>query len=278
MALPFPLGWRGQGLCLGFSEVGLKLLHGDCIEMMSGIPSGSVDMILCDLPYGVVNKGSEAGKWDSVIPFGPMWEGFLRVAKEDAAIVLFGQGMFTARLMMSNEGIWRYNLIWRKNSPTGFLNANRMPLREHEDIMVFYRRQPKFHQQMKPCGKDEVIHSRGRLRDDPTNNVYGKRVEVEAKIRCEKCPTSVLSFAKPHYKGQHPTEKPVDLLRWLIRSYTDSGETVMDATMGSGSCGVAAIEEGRGFIGIEKDDAWYAFADERISKSLKTERQSEFAI
>lgn len=256
----------------------VKLLHGDCLEMMSRIPTGSVDMVLCDLPYGVVNKGSEAGKWDSVIPFGPMWEGFLRVAKEDAAIVLFCQGMFTARLMMSNERLWRYNLVWRKNSKTGFLNANRMPLREHEDIAVFYRRQPKYHPQMKPCGKGEVIHGRGVLRADRTNNVYGKLVEVEAKVRREKCPTSVLEFSKPHYKGQHPTEKPVELLRWLVRTYTDVGETVFDATMGSGSCGVAAIEEGRGFVGIEKDDGWYSFAEKRIGKALLEERQSEFVI
>lgn len=253
----------------------IKLYHGNCLDILPTIPDGSISMICSDLPYGVSNRGSTAGKWDNVIPFEPMWEQFLRVTKEDAAIVLFGSGMFTARLMMSNPSIWRYNLIWAKNNPSGFLNANKMPLREHEDILVFYRKQPIFNPQMKPCSKDDVVHSRGRLANPITNNVYGKRVELPSKVRTEKCPTSILHFNKPHYKGQHPTEKPVDLCRWIIRTYTNEGDTVLDATMGSGTTGVAAILENRAFVGIEKDERYHDIAKERIEKAMAMPKQGE---
>lgn len=251
----------------------ISLYYGDCLPFMPQIPDGSVDMICTDLPYGVLNRGSDAGKWDNAIPLEPMWNEFLRVAKENAAIVLFGQGMFSAHLMMSQPKLWKYNLIWHKNNPSGFLNANRMPLREHEDILVFYRKQPTFNPQMKPCSKEDVIHSRGNINKPFVNNCYGKRVEFPSKVRCEKCPTSILKFNKPHYKGQHPTEKPVDLLRWLIRSYTNKGEMVLDATMGSGSCGVAAVLENRNFIGIEKDEHWFEVATNRIGDAQQIPQQ-----
>lgn len=254
------------------------LYCGGCLEEMGHIEDASCDCIITDLPYGVLNRGGEAGKWDNVIPFEPMWEQFLRVAKENAAIILCAQGMFSAKLMMSQPNIWRYNLIWDKNNPSGFLNANRMPLREHEDILVFYRKQPTFHPQMKRCSPDKVVHSRGNLNKPLVNNCYGKRVEFESKVRCEKCPTSILHFPKPHYKGQHPTEKPVDLMRWLIKSYTNEGELVLDATMGSGTTGVAAVLEGRRFVGIERDFHWYRVASERISKAALTPRQAELKI
>lgn len=258
------------------SEV--RLLYGDCLEQMKEIAGNSCNLICTDLPYGVTNKGSAAGKWDNVIPFEPMWEQFLRVAKENAAIILFAQGMFSAKLMMSQPRLWRYNLIWAKNNPSGFLNANRMPLREHEDILVFYRKQPTFHPQMKPCAPDEVVHSRGNLNKQIVNNCYGKRVEMESKVRCEKCPTSILHYPKPHHKGQHPTQKPVDLLRWLIRSYSNEGDVVLDSTMGSGTTGVAAVIENRGFIGIEKDEHWYSVACGRINQAVIRPRQQELAI
>lgn len=254
-----------------------SLHHGDCLEVLSSVADGSVGMICTDLPYGVTNRDSEAGKWDNVIPFEPMWEQFLRVSKENAAIILFGQGMFSAELMMSNPKMWRYNLVWDKGTPSGFLNANRMPLREHEDILVFYRKLPIFHPQMKPCSPNEVVHSRGKL-GCPTNNNYGNRIEVASKVRCEKCPTSILHFPKPHYKGQHPTEKPIDLIRWLIRSYTDEGDIILDATMGSGTTGVACVYEQRGFIGIEKDSHWYSVAQKRIDDAKNSQRQQHLLL
>lgn len=256
----------------------LTLLYGDCLALMKEIADDSCNLICTDLPYGVTNRNSAAGKWDNVIPLEPMWEQFLRVTKENAAIILFASGMFTARLMMSNPNLWKYNLIWQKNNPSGFLNANRMPLREHEDILVFYRKQPVFNPQMKPCSSDEKVHSRGKLGRPITNNIYGSRVEMPSKQRCEKCPTSILKFSKPHHKGQHPTEKPVDLLRWLIRSYSNEGDVVLDATMGSGTTGVAAVMEHRNFIGIEKDEHWYTVACDRINQAVIRPRQYELAI
>ena len=253
----------------------LTLLYGNCLELMKDVADDSCNLICTDLPYGVTNRGSDAGKWDNVIPFEPMWEQFLRVAKENAAVILFAQGMFSAKLMMSQPKLWRYNLIWDKNSPSGFLNANRMPLREHEDILVFYRKQPTFNPQMKPCSPDEAIHSRGKPKMTFTNNCYGSQIFVPSKVRCEKCPTSILHFPKPHYKGQHPTQKPVDLMRWLIRSYSDEGDVVLDATMGSGTTGVAAVLENRSFVGIEKDEHWYNVACDRINKTAISPRQRE---
>ena len=252
---------------------GFTLLCGDCLDKLNEVSASSVDLICTDLPYGVVNKGASAGKWDNIIPMEPLWEQFLRVTKENAAIVLFAQGMFTAQLMMSQPRLWKYNLIWHKNNPSGFLNANRMPLREHEDICVFYRKQPTFNQQMKPCSANEVVHSRGRLSNPITNNIYGKRIELPSKVRPEKCPTSILHFNKPHYKGQHPTEKPVDLCRWIVRSYTKEGDTVLDATMGYGTTGVAAALEHRGFVGIEKDAAYFEVAQKRIEDAIATPKQ-----
>lgn len=256
----------------------VSLYRGDCLEVLPTFMDGSISLILTDLPYGTLNRSSEGGKWDSQIPLKPLWREFLRVTKPNAAIVLFAQGMFTAKLMMSMPRYWRYNLIWQKNNPSGFLNANRMPLREHEDICVFYRQLPVFNPQMKPCSPDEVIHSRGRLNKPITNSCYGKRFEMASKVRCEKCPTSVLKFHKPHYKGQHPTERPVDLLRWLIRSYSNQGDMVLDATMGSGSTGVAAVLEGRGFVGIEREDKYYSVAHRRVTTALTTPQQGTLAI
>lgn len=256
----------------------ITLLYGDCLEQMKAIDNQTCNLICTDLPYGVTNRLSAAGKWDNIIPFEPMWEQFLRVAKENAAIILFAQGMFSARLMMSQPNLWRYNLIWAKHNPSGFLNANKMPLREHEDILVFYKKQPVFYPQMKPCTPDKVVHSRGNLDKPLTNNCYGKRVEFKSNVRCEKCPTSILHFPKPHHKGQHPTEKPVDLIRWLIRSYSNEGDVVLDATMGSGSTGVAAVIENRSFIGIEKDKHWFDLAQNRIETAQKMPRQRELAI
>lgn len=252
-----------------------SLSKGDCLDILPLIPDGSIECIIDDLPYGMANRLSCAGRWDNVIPIDAMWKEFLRVAKEDAAIILFAQGMFSARLMLSRPDLYKYTLIWAKNSSTGFLNANRMPLRKHEDILVFYRKQPTFNPQMMPCTKDEVIHSRGKLQNHITNNIYGKRVELPSKIRTEKYPTSILYFNKPHYKGQHPTEKPVDLCRWLIRTYTNEGDTVLDATMGYGTTGVAAALEHRGFVGIEKDESYFSIASRRIEYAISSPKQGE---
>lgn len=257
----------------------IDLLHGDCLELMKQIPDESVDMILTDLPYGVTNKGSEAGKWDCVIPFEPMWAEFLRVTKNNAAIVLFSQGMFTARLMMSKPRLWKYNLIWDKCRASGFLNANRMPLRYHEDICVFYRSLPTYNPQMEDLNGREPNHFQGNGEHKNTNRCY---VSVDrwktahiAGVEGKKFPRSILSFKRPHCTGNHPTEKSVDLCAWLIRSYTNDGETVLDATMGSGTTGVACVLTNRSFIGIEKDDNYFGIAKKRIAEAENNPVQLE---
>ena len=254
-------------------------MNGDCLELMKQIPDGSVDMILTDLPYGVTNEVSEAGKWDCVIPFEPMWSEFLRVTKHNAAIVLFSQGMFTAQLMMSQPRLWRYNLIWDKCRASGFLNANRMPLRFHEDVCVFYRSLPTYNPQLEDLNGREATHSAGNGEHKNTNRCYGKVERWKMSgISGKKFPRSILAFPRPHCTGNHPTEKSVDLCAWLIRSYTNKCETVLDATMGSGTTGVACAIEGRDFIGIEKEAKYFEVAKRRIDEELSKPRQQNLPL
>lgn len=244
----------------------IDLKFGDCLELMKTIPDGSVDLILDDLPYGVTNKGSESGKWDSQLPMDELWGEFLRVTKSNAAIVLFAQGMFTAKLMMSQPKLWRYNLVWDKCRSSGFLNSKRMPLRRHEDICVFYRSMPTYNVQLEELNGREPTHNQGRGKHKETNRCYGDFNRIDTcGVENKKFPGSILSFPRPHCTGNHPTEKSVDLCKWLIRSYSNPNDLVLDATMGSGTTGVAALEEGRRFIGIEKDEKYFNVAKNRLS-------------
>jgi len=259
-----------------------KCLFGDCIERMGQLPDGFVDCIITDLPYGVLNKGNKHTQWDCVIPFEPMWEQFLRVAKRNAAIALFAQGMFTAQLMMSQPKLWRYNLIWHKDRATGFLNAGKMPLRCHEDILLFYRELPTYNAQMEDLNGREPSHAQGYGIHKQTNQCYGNvhRIErYEPRDKNKKFPQSIIKIAKEHNAEQvHPTQKPVKLCEWLIRTYTNEGETVLDATMGSGTTGVACVNTGRNFIGIERDEKYYNVAVERIEKAKETPKQGELKL
>ena len=238
----------------------------DCLEGMKQIPDGSVDAIICDLPYGVLNSQSEGGSWDSIIPFEPLWEQYKRIAKQNAAIVLFSQGMFTADLMHSNPKMWRYNLIWKKGDRvSGFLNANKMPMRNHEDICVFYDKLPTYNPQMR---KGFPNHTRGHGGGKLKNGCYGKfdpwgRSEV---ITDDKFPLSVIDIEKEHdtNKQFHPTQKPVDLIRYLVRTYTNEGDTVLDNCMGSGTTAIACIKEKRHFIGFELSKEYFDKAQKRI--------------
>jgi site-specific DNA-methyltransferase (adenine-specific)/modification methylase len=242
-----------------------KLLLGDCLELMDSIPDGSVDMVLCDLPYGCLNKGNPLAKWDCPLPFDELWKHWDRVCKQNAAVVLFGSGMFTAKLMISNQKAWKYNLIWKKGERvTGFLNSNRMPLRNHEDIVVFYRKQPTYNPQMVYAGLHRVNHSKGNLDNIVKNSCYGNFKSTEARFSEYKMPKSIINVQPEHKEFNHPTEKPVDLCRWLIETYTNQGDTVLDNCMGSGSTGVAAVLTGRNFVGIEKEQKYYDIAKERI--------------
>ena len=212
-----------------------QIYNEDCLEGMKRIDDASIDCIICDLPYEVLHKNNEKVQWDRIIPFEPLWAQYLRVAKSNAAIVLFAQGMFTAQLMMSQPKLWKYNLIWEKGRATGFLNANRMPMRSHEDICVFYRSQPVYNPQF---GIGEPSHPRGNGVHRHTNQCYGKHGEVRQKVGAtydyahikvveptgEKFPMSVLHFHKEHSADTwHPTQKPVDLIRYLVRTYSNSG-------------------------------------------------------
>lgn len=248
----------------------MELIHGDCLVEMKSIPDKSIDMILCDLPYEVLNKGNEHAQWDRLIPFDKLWKQYNRIIKDNGAIVLFSQGMFTAQLMMSNPKMWRYNLIWDKVLTSGFLNAKKMPLRSHEDICVFYKELPTYNPQMT---KGEPLHGRGTSykNKELTNNCYGtlNSTEEHRKGSTDKYPKSIIRFQKIHpSKSVHPTEKSVELCEYLIKTYTNEGETVLDNTMGSGSTGVACANTNRNFIGIELNEDYFKIAEERINNAI----------
>lgn len=243
-----------------------KLLYGDCLELLKEIPNGSVDMVCADLPYAALNRSNPYAQWDNVIDMVKLWDEMHRVCKPNAAIVLFGQGIFSAKLIMSNPKEYRYTLIWDKvNRPTGFLNANRSPLRIHEDILVFYRKQPTYNPQMT---YGPVNHKRGKAGnarlENGKNRCYGSFAQTPTIITNEKFPTTILRFEKEHKNFYHPTCKPVRLLEWLIKTYSNERETVLDMTMGSGSTGVACANTKRNFIGIELTEEYFEIAKKRI--------------
>jgi site-specific DNA-methyltransferase (adenine-specific) len=242
---------------------GAILFRDDCFNSFNLIENNSVDLILCDLPYGRTQN-----KKDIQLPLPKLWGQYKRVIKENGAILLFADGMFMADLMYSNQNWWRYNLVWDKVLKTGFLNANRMPLRQHEEICVFYKKLPTYNPQF---SQGKPLHGKGTAYIDAeiVNNNYGEfhATEDTRKGCTEKYPSSILTFTKPHPSvAKHPTEKPVELLRYLIRTYSNKGDVVLDNCMGSGSCGIAAMKEGRKFIGIEKDSKYFDIAEERIAE------------
>lgn len=239
----------------------INLFNGDCLEIMKSLPDKSVDLILCDLPYG-----STKAHEDKPLPFDLLWEQYERIIKDRGAILLFGQGLFYVDLVNSNRKLFKYDIVWDKKLATGFLNARKMPLRSHEQIAVFYKKLPPYNPQF-TLGKG--LHGRGTAyKNKPVvNNNYGKyAAEGDAHKGCkEKYPKSIISIQKPHpSKAKHRTEKPVALLEWLIRTYTNEGALVLDNCMGSGGCGVAAVRNGRRFIGIELNAKYFASAKERI--------------
>ena len=230
----------------------IELLHGDCMEIMERIPDGSIDMILCDLPYGTTRN-----KWDAVIPFEPLWAHYKRIVKDNGAIVLFSAEPFTSALIMSNPRMFRYDLIWDKQRGSDFLNANRKPLRSHENICVFYKKPPTYNKQL-------WFSTPYKCKNGSLSANYGNRGQVVTDSKNgERCPLSILSFGRDGTK-KHPTQKPVAILEWLIKTYTNEGETVLDNCMGSGSTGVACINTGRNFIGIEMDAGYFETAKDRI--------------
>ena len=239
----------------------IKLLHGDCLELMKDIPDKSIDLVLCDLPFGTTRN-----KWDIPINLDNLWEQYLRIIKDNGAIVLFAQTPYDKILATSNIKLLKYEWIWEKTHATGHLNSKKMPLKAHENILVFYKKLPTYNPQ-KTTGHTPV-HSYTKHTDDGTN--YGKtKVGISGGGSTERYPRSVLKFSKDTQKiSLHPTQKPVALLEYLIKTYTNEGDLVLDNCMGSGSTGVAAINTNRKFIGIEKDDNYFEIARNRIEQHL----------
>lgn len=243
-----------------------QTFNGDCLTGMRLLPDKSVDLILCDLPYGVLNSKNPNAKWDSVIPFPELWEQYDRIIKDNGAIVLFASGMFTSDLMQSNRRLWKYNLIWKKgNRPTGFLNAKKQPLRIHEDICVFYKKQPTYNPQFTV---GEKCHSRGGAgsskQKQARNGCYGEFQSTPVTMTNEKYPLSIVNISKEHPQSYHPTQKPVALLEYLIKTYTNEGEIVLDNCFGSGSTLVAALNCNRVCVGFEKEAKYFDIASERL--------------
>lgn len=246
----------------------------DCLIGMKDIPSGSVDMILTDLPYGMTDCA-----FDKRLPFEPMWQEFWRVTKPNAAIVLFSVGKFTIELAYSQLKYYRYEWIWQKNLAVGFLNAKKMPLRSHENILVFYKKLPTYNPQFtkgKPYVRNNTVKMGGVYH-------FANTVKTEDRVG-RRYPKSVVAidfrhslWGKPSAEyNLHCNQKPTDLLEYLIRTYTNEGETVLDATMGSGSTGVACVNTNRNFIGFEIDEGFYKIAEKRISEALAKKTQELF--
>ena len=235
----------------------INLMHGDCLELMKTIDDKSVDMILCDLPYGC----TASRNWDNVIPFKPLWEQYNRIIKDNGAVVLFCIEPFSSELRVSNLKNYRYDWIWKKNTATGFLNANRLPMRSHEIISVFYKKLPQYNKQMR-CG----FKPYSKVNKLKRTTVYRQfKNATSTSVDGERYPISILEFPCVNKKDiMHPTQKPVELLEYLIRTYTNEYDIVLDNCMGSGSTGVACKNLNRGFIGIEKDDNYFNIAKNRI--------------
>lgn len=234
-----------------------NLLHGDCLDLMAAIPDGSIDMVCCDMPYGTTNC-----RWDTTLDLQRLWEQYRRVTKENAAIVLFAQLPFDKVLGCSNLPWLRYELIWEKSRPTGHLNAKKMPMKAHENILVFYNKLPTYNPQ-KTSGH---VRKTAVKRSDVTP-VYGAQQFGELPYdSTDRYPRSVLQFPSDKQRiALHPTQKPLALVEWLISTYTDPGDTVLDNCMGSGTTGKACKNLGREFIGMELDETYHRIATDRYA-------------
>lgn len=240
----------------------VKLYQGDCLEVMKEIPDKSVDMILCDLPYGTTQN-----KWDIIIPFVPLWEQYKRVIKDNGAIVLTSAEPFASLMVTSNIKMFRYDIIWEKQKGSDPLNANRKPLRSHENILVFYKKSPIYNPQFE-YGKPYIRKGDCSVKSSNFNKT--KIVKDLGSEDGKRYPKTVIKFSNEgmNSKNLHPTQKPVKLLEWLIKTYTNDGMVVLDNCMGSGTTGVACVNTNRKFIGIELDENYYKIAEERIHKAL----------
>jgi len=234
------------------------LYNGDCIEVMKeNIDDKSVNLILCDLPYGITHN-----KWDKMIPFDDLWKEYKRILAPNGNIVLFGCGLFTPRMICSNEKMFRYTLVWEKNIFSDWFSCKKKPLRKHEDIVIFSNKYPTYNVQYEEGEPYQRTYTKKKSDNYRINSK--KDFTKEIKNDGKRYPGTVLKFNRVH-KPIHPTEKPQDLLRWLIRAYSNENDTVLDNCMGCGSAGIASKQENRNFIGIELDDNYFNIAKERIN-------------
>lgn len=249
----------------------IELMFGDCLNVMSEIPDGSIDMVMADPPYGTT-----ACKWDSVIPLGPMWEQLKRVVKPNGAIVLTGSQPFTSVLIMGNIDMFKYSWVWRKTIGSGFVNCKNRPITIHEDVCVFSHGTVANRSNRlmiyNPQGIQYNPYHKKRLKPMTAKKggVLGQRPShvAEYDVKYTNYPKSVIDFSNPNNSNVHPTQKPVALMEYLIKTYTNEGETVLDFCMGSGTTGVACKNLNRNFIGIEKDPEYFEIAEKRINEAI----------
>ena len=247
-----------------------SIKQGDCLELMKEIPDKSIDMILCDLPYGTTNC-----KWDVVIPFEPLWEQYKRIIKDNGAIVLFGSEPFSSKLRLSNLKNYKYDLIWEKERPTNIFTIKHQFGKVHENISVFYKKLPTYNPQMENSLQPNNNDKRKNKSQSGKMNLIETKHNAISKISDEynpklRYPRDVLKFSRGTRKGAyHPTQKPVALLEYLIKTYTNEGETVLDNCMGSGSTGVACINTNRDFIGYELNEEYFNIAQNRLREAWK---------
>lgn len=238
----------------------IELLCGDCLELLKAVPENSVDLVLADLPYGITSA-----KWDCELPLDVLWDHYERVAKPNAAIVLFSAQPFTSKLIMSKVNWFKYCWYWEKEKGTGFLNAKNQPLRCIEEICVFYKKKGIYNPQMVPLDKP-YRHKLPTSKSETINDVSSFNEEKKYKVYTHSYPKNILKYARDNAnKGSHSTQKPVALVEYLVETYSTEGDLVLDNTMGSGTAGVACKRLGRSFIGMELDDKMFKIAQDRIN-------------
>ena len=234
-----------------------KIYNEDCLEGMKRIADKSIDMILCDLPYGMTYN-----KWDTVIPLDRLWKQYKRVIKDNGAIVLTASQPFASELICSNRKLFRYEWIWEKENSTNFLNAKKNPLKKHENILVFYKKLPVYNPQMSKGKPYTAVR-----KEKPSLNYYKNQKMAKTVSDGERYPISIIKFSRDKEK-LHPTQKPVALFEYLIRTYTNEGETVLDNCIGSGTTAIACLNTNRNFIGFEKDKEYWEIANERLEQNI----------
>jgi len=248
-----------------------KVYNGDCLELMKNIPDKYIDAIVCDLPYGTT-----ACKWDSIIPFEPLWEQYKRIIKDNGVICLFGDFNFLSEIRFSQKALFRYDIIWKKTRPVGFANANRMPMRIHELIGIFYKKLPTYNKQFLTGFNPYIRKDCNRKQGEVYRKISSRHTTISDGKRF---PQSVVEYSNASGEDQtfnriHPTQKPVKLLEYLVKTYTNENEIVLDNCSGSGSTAIACLNCNRNFICIEKEEKYYTASIERIKKHIEKEKEN----